>query len=167
LRPKLVSEIAIAILLVIVGQVKAEDDQLVLTVSDIALAFGMNWWVVRFPADMEEHDTVGLAYKHPDGSIERGNGFSGLRLAGTTAKVIVWESEDGEQLRYALIGDAIRAKASLPSKAEMKEGSRLVLSQGMTVDAGTVLMKIGRSTIGFHDVQPGEIGLILHVTKGD
>lgn len=167
MRPQLVSVIALVILFVNVGQVMAEDDQPVLTASDIAQAFGMNWWIVRFPAGMDERDTVGLAYKHPDGSVEMHNRFGGLRLAGTTAKVVVWESEDGDQLRYAVFGEAISAKASLPRKAEMKEGSRLVLSQGKTVDAGTVLMKFGRSTIGFHDVQPGEIGLILHVTKRD
>ena len=49
----------------------------------------------------------------------------------------------------------------------MKQGSRLALSQGKTLDAGAVLMKFGRSTIGTHDIRPGEIGLILYVTEED
>ena len=129
LKPQLLSAIVLAILCVSVGQVKAEDDQPGLTASDIAQAFGMHWWIIRFPADIGERAAVGLAYRHSDGTIETSDSLAGHKVAGTTAKVIVWESEDGNNLRYAIYGEAISMKANLRKKEAMKGGSRLVLSQ--------------------------------------
>jgi serine/threonine protein kinase len=128
-------------------------------------AFGMKWWEVQLPADLDPHDLVDVAYKHSDGSIENGSGRSNWK-AGTTVKVFVWDSDDGTRLRYAVFNETGAVRGTLRKSSNMTLAS--LFSDGERVHAGDVLMKFSDDSLAASsDVRPGEVGLILHVTKAD
>lgn len=155
--------------LAIVGCQKRDEiaeDKPELKASDIAQALGMNWWAVQLPADLDPNDLVGVTYKQPDGSIESQGGSTNWK-AGTIVKVFVWESDDSARLQYSVFNESGTLRGSLPKKSNMT-GPCAPFSQGKLFHAGDVLMKFcERSLMVTSDVRPGELGLILHITKSN
>lgn len=139
---------------------KAEGSPSELEAADVARALGMNWWTVQLPADLKPTDYVGLAYKLPDGSVERGG--NSVWKAGAKVKVVVWNADGERTLRYAIFGAGKSYRGSVPGKA----GDFITFSNTKVLKPDNLLMKLGDHGLSESpDVGPDEIGLILHIER--
>ncbi len=142
------------------------DEKTALQALDVAAALGMDWWFVELPDNLGSKDYVGLAYKQPDGSIEWQGGMNTSKW-GSIVKVFLWKSEDNTRFQYAILCDAGTIRGSLEKKTIMTNSS-MPLFKGKKVNAGDVLMKFyDKSVTASSEIQPGELGLILHIKKSD
>jgi len=142
---------------------KAAESSSALEAAEVARALGMNWWTVQLPADLKSNDYVGLAYKLPDGSVERGG--NSVWKAGATVKVVVWSwnADANKLLRYAILGEG---QGKYIGYMPLKAGDSITFSNSKVLKSEDLFMKIGDQGLSESpEVGPDEIGLMLHVER--
>ena len=146
-----------------------QESQSSLDAVDLARAQGMTWWQVQLPPDLEEDDTIAVAWKTADGEVTSDSGSTGWN-AGSVVKVIVWPSENREKLKFAILaqnGDGVlrgemkNRLQSVSTWCRTKTNERLaktgVLLLKSNADGGPITMN--------QELSEGEFGLLLHVIK--